>query len=74
MNPDSNFIVDKNTSIEDLLEKIPAAQRYLSEKGIRCVICGEAIWGNLGDAAKEKGFDDVALAQFVRDLNALEQA
>ncbi len=71
---DQRFIVDALTSIEDLLERIPAAQSYLSEKGIRCVICGEAIWGTLADSVREKGFDDEALEQFIRELNALQQS
>lgn len=74
IDPVARFIVDEQTSIEDLLERIPGSQRYLSEQGIRCVICGEPIWGSLGDAVREKGFDDKSLQEFIRALNALDQA
>lgn len=63
--------VTKDTTIEELVENITGAVRYLMEQGIRCVICGEPIWGTLEEAAKEKGFDDEKINSFVKDLNEL---
>jgi iron-sulfur cluster repair protein YtfE (RIC family) len=63
--------ITKDTTIEELVEKIPQAVTYLSKSGIRCVICGEPIWGTLENAAKEKGFNDDDVARFVADLNRL---
>jgi len=63
--------ITKDITIEDLAETIPAAVRYLSEKGIRCIACGEPIWGTLEDAAKEKGFDDQDIEKFVREIMEL---
>lgn len=65
------MIVTKDTTIEELVEKLPGAVKYLMEKGIRCIICGEPIWGTLETAAKEKGFDDAKIQQFIEDLNKL---
>ena len=48
--------IDKNIEIEDLVKLIPESVVYLMEKGIRCLRCGEPIWGTLESAAKEKGF------------------
>jgi hypothetical protein len=45
--------------------------RYLMEKGIRCLVCGEPTWGTLEEVAKQKGFTDEEIAEFVKDLNAL---
>ncbi len=64
--------ITKDTSIEELIEKIPQAVIYLSKAGIRCVICGEPIWGTLENAAKEKGFSEDDIARFVADLNRLQ--
>lgn len=64
--------ITKDTTIEELVEKIPQAVTYLSKAGIRCVICGEPIWGTLENAAKEKGFSDDDIARFVTDLNILQ--
>ena len=49
--------IKEETTIESLVTKLPAAVMYLSEKGIKCVACGEPIWGTLKEAAVEKGFD-----------------
>jgi len=65
------MMIDKNTTIEDLVEQIPGAITYLMEQHIRCIRCGEPIWGTLEEAAKEKGYDDARINGFVKDLNAL---
>jgi len=44
-------MITKDTSIEELVEDIPGAVKYLMEQGIRCIICGEPIWGTLEEAA-----------------------
>ncbi len=61
--------VSSDTTIEELVELYPDAVTYLMEKGIRCIRCGEPIWGTLEDAAKEKGFSDDDIQVFVKDLN-----
>jgi hypothetical protein len=63
--------ISKEITIEDLLSEIPASVTYLSEKGIRCFICGEAIWGTLESAAKEKGFSVGEIDRFVKEINEL---
>ncbi len=63
--------VTKNILIEELVKIIPQSVTYLMEKGIRCIRCGEPIWGTLEEASKEKGFSDKDIAGFVDDLNKL---
>jgi methionine synthase II (cobalamin-independent) len=63
--------ITKDITIEDLVEKIPASVRYLSEKGIKCIACGEPIWGTLEDAAKEKGFSDDEINRVVEEIQKL---
>lgn len=57
--------------IEDLVRVHPASVQYLMQKGIKCIACGEPIWGTLADAAREKGFSDADIAAFVADLNRM---
>lgn len=66
-----SLMISKETSIEELVEKVPAAVQYLSRAGIRCIRCGEPIWGTLEQAAKEKGFGDDEIERFVAELNEL---
>ena len=58
-------------SIEELVEILPGSVTYLSRKGIKCIACGEPIWGTLEEAAREKGFGEKEIAEFVRELNAM---
>lgn len=63
--------VTKNISIEDLVDSVEGSVKYLMEKGIKCIACGEPIWGTLESAAKEKNFTDSDIEEFVKDLNKL---
>lgn len=60
--------ITKDISIEELVEKVPQAVKYLMHNGIKCIACGEPIWGTLEDAAKEKGFQDEDIEKFVNEL------
>lgn len=65
------MIIKRETTIEDLVNALPASVMYLSEKGIKCIACGEPIWGTIEEAAREKGFEKTDIDGFVRDLNKL---
>jgi len=64
-------MIQKNITIEDLIEDYPKSVKYLADKGIRCIKCGEPIWGTLEEACVEKSFTQEAIAQVVLDLNEL---
>ncbi len=66
-----DFVITKDTTIEELVNKVPGSVKYLMEKGIRCIVCGEPIWGTLEEAAEEKGFGPDDIQKFVEDLNEL---
>jgi hypothetical protein len=65
--------ITKDIDIEDLLRLIPESVTYLMEKEIRCLRCGEPIWGTLENAAIEKGFGTEQINLFVEELNLLYQ-
>ncbi|HIP48034.1 MAG TPA: DUF1858 domain-containing protein [Lutibacter sp.] len=64
-------MIDEKITIEDLIEDYPKSVKYLADKGIRCIKCGEPIWGTLEEACTEKNFTQEAIKQVVIDLNAL---
>jgi len=64
-------MIDKKIPIEELVEILPASVTYLSKKGIKCIACGEPIWGTLEEAAREKGFGEADIKVFVDELNEL---
>lgn len=63
--------INKDIEIEELVKIIPESVTYLNEKGIRCLRCGEPIWGTLENAAREKGFSDAQIENFTNELNLL---
>ena len=63
--------IKKEIYIEDLIEILPSSVQYLSAKGIRCIACGEPIWGTLEQAAREKGFDDNEIGRLIVDFNEI---
>jgi methionine synthase II (cobalamin-independent) len=66
-------VIDKNIHIEDLVTNYPYSVKYLMEKGIRCIMCGEPIWGTLDEAAKEKKFSDAEIQNFINELNLMSE-
>ncbi len=65
--------ITKEITIEELVENLPSSVKYLMDEGIKCIACGEPIWGTLEEAAKEKNFDNSAIERFVTDLNKLSE-
>lgn len=63
--------IHRDISIADLTEYYPQTVGYLSQKGIRCIRCGEPIWGTLAEAAREKGFSEDQIDAVVTELQHL---
>lgn len=63
--------ISKDIYIEELVNNYTFSIRYLAQKGIRCIACGEPVWGTLEEAAKEKGFHDSDIQSFVDELRDL---
>ncbi len=63
--------ITKDIYIEDLVKHYPFSVRFMSQKGIKCIACGEPIWGILDEAAKEKGFDDTSIRELIDEMKVL---
>ena len=66
-----NIEITKEIEIEDLVRLYPFSIRFLADKGIKCIACGEPIWGSLQDACEEKGFSSKAINNIVEELKNL---
>ena len=66
-------MIHKDILIEELVTMIPESVSYLMRKGIKCIACGEPIWGTLANAAKEKGFSETEIENVVYELRGLEE-
>ena len=63
--------ITKDITIEELTESVAESVKYLMEEGIRCIVCGEPIWGTLEEAVLEKGFTEDDLNRFVSELQKI---
>ncbi len=61
--------ITKDTTIEDIVNYSAEAVSYLSKKGIKCIACGEPVWGTLAEAAEEKGFSATDIEEVVKEMN-----
>ncbi|MDZ7294326.1 MAG: DUF1858 domain-containing protein [candidate division KSB1 bacterium] len=62
-------LVEGQTPIEELVNRYPRAVRFLMEHGIKCLACGEPVWGTVASSAREKGFSEAEIAALVHELN-----
>lgn len=69
----SKMKITKDIFIEDLISELPESVEYLMNRGIRCLRCGEPVWGTLENAAKEKEFSAEQIEVFVSELNVLRK-
>ncbi|MBS4059706.1 MAG: DUF1858 domain-containing protein [Bacteroidetes bacterium] len=65
-------MIIKEIEIEELVRNHPFSVKFLMEKGIRCIACGEPVWGTLEEAAKEKGFSNDQIERLVSELNSMK--
>jgi len=62
-------LITKEMWVEEILEKYPTAQEFLSKKNIVCVMCGEPVWGSLEELMQEKDFTDEEIETTIDELN-----
>lgn len=67
------MLISKKIEIEDLITNFPFSVKYLFDNDIKCVACGEPIWGSLEEAALEKGYNQEQIDGFVDELNKMAE-
>ena len=65
----SEKLITKDMWVEEILEKYPTAQEFLSKKNIVCVMCGEPVWGSLEELMQDKDFSDEEIDKIIKELN-----
>lgn len=66
-------MIRRDISMEELVTILPESVRYLMDRGIKPIVCGEPIWDTLEGAARAKGFSDERIDEMVRELSELLQ-
>ena len=62
-------LITKEMWVEEILEKYPTAQEFLSKKNIVCVMCGEPVWGSLEELMQDKDFSNEEINTIIKELN-----
>jgi methionine synthase II (cobalamin-independent) len=57
--------------VEELVEAFPEAVRFLTRRGLRCIRCGEPVWGTLKEFLLSESVEDPQ--RLVEELNAYIQ-
>lgn len=65
--------INKDILIEELVNNYPFSVRFLMERGIRCIMCGEPIWGTLEEACQEKNFSEDDIRKVVVEMKQLAE-
>jgi hypothetical protein len=63
--------ITKSSSIEDIINANTGFIDYLSNQGIRCIRCGEPIFGTFEEAALQKGYEEEQILHFVDEMNLI---
>ena len=63
--------IDKHTTIEKIVSDYPRLIIPLREYGIKCILCGEPVWGTLEENALEKNIAADRLGEIINELNRL---
>ena len=66
-----NNKIDENIYIEELIGIVPESIQYLQKKGIRCIACGEPVWGTLKEAASLKKITNEELELIIEEINSM---
>ena len=63
--------ITENSNVEELVDKFPGIVGYLGDLGLRCIVCGEPVWGTLGELARDKGFTQEQTDAVIKELNVM---
>ncbi|MFZ0390397.1 MAG: DUF1858 domain-containing protein [Calditrichia bacterium] len=64
--------IRKEMPVEEIVGNHPELVRPLMEFGIKCIVCGEPLWGTLEQAAREKGVGN--LDEIIVKMNRIVEA
>ena len=54
--------------VEDLVKAFPEAVRFLTKSRLRCIRCGEPVWGTLEEFLQREGVESPE--KLLKELNA----
>lgn len=59
------------TTVEDLVTEVPGSVRFLIQRGLPCLVCGEPAWGTFEEFARKQGKTEEEIDILVGEMNSL---
>lgn len=66
--------IEASTSVEELVTEFPGAVSVLLKRDLPCLVCGEPVWGTIGELAADNGWTQEQTAALVEELRAAHAA
>ncbi|MGD9898855.1 MAG: DUF1858 domain-containing protein [Calditrichaceae bacterium] len=63
-------MITKEMTIEEIVERYPETISPMQKLGVKCIVCGEPVWGTLEENVLEKGLN---LEEIIFKLNQVTQ-
>ena len=64
-------MIDGNTPISEIVEKYPYLIEHLLKHGIKCMVCGDVVWGTLEEEARRQGITSEELHRIIEEANRI---
>jgi hypothetical protein len=61
--------ITRTTSVENLLQDFPWSVKFLINRKLPCLVCGEPSWGTLEELAREKRWSEDAIDTLIEEMN-----
>lgn len=65
--------VRRSITIEDLARDYPSVFRFMIEKGLPCIICGEPVWGTFEEVASRGRKSETEIDVLIEELKSRVQ-
>ena len=62
--------ITPDITVEELIDHYPASTKFLIDRGLPCIVCGEPVWGNLRELALDKKFTEAEITALTEALKA----
>lgn len=62
--------INRTISVEDLITSYPGSVRFLVDRGIPCLVCGEPVWGTLHEVLQSAGKSEEEITALLEELSA----
>ncbi|MCD6463861.1 MAG: DUF1858 domain-containing protein [Thermotogae bacterium] len=64
-------MIDAHTPIFEIVKKYPYLIEHFLRHGIKCIVCGDVLWGTLEEEARKQGITSGELQRIIEEANRM---